>query len=123
MLLGLGVAWLLAGSLARPLRALAGTARRVADGDLEARAPARGVERAARGGGAFNDMTDRLAQALARSASSWPTRRTSCARPLTGLRLRLEAAALKTGDPEVKRELAAAERETERLARAPRTSC
>ena len=28
LLLGLGVAWLLAGSLARPLRALAGTARR-----------------------------------------------------------------------------------------------
>ena len=39
LLLGLGVAWLLAGSLARPLRGLAGTARRVADGDLEARAP------------------------------------------------------------------------------------
>jgi two-component system OmpR family sensor kinase len=37
--------------------------------------------------------------------------------PLTGLRLRLEAAALKTRDAEVERELAAAEREVERLAR------
>ena len=37
--------------------------------------------------------------------------------PLTGLRLRLEAAALKSRDPEVERELAAAEHETERLAR------
>ena len=37
--------------------------------------------------------------------------------PLTGLRLRLEAAALKSRDPEVERELSAAEHETERLAR------
>jgi signal transduction histidine kinase len=37
--------------------------------------------------------------------------------PLTGLRLRLEAAALKSKDPEVERELSAAEHETERLAR------
>jgi signal transduction histidine kinase len=37
--------------------------------------------------------------------------------PLTGLRLRLEAAALKARDPAVERELHAAERETERLAR------
>jgi signal transduction histidine kinase len=37
--------------------------------------------------------------------------------PLTGLRLRLEAAALKSRDPEVERELTAAEHETERLAR------
>jgi two-component system OmpR family sensor kinase len=37
--------------------------------------------------------------------------------PLTGLRLRLEAAALKSRDPEVERELNAADRETERMAR------
>jgi signal transduction histidine kinase len=37
--------------------------------------------------------------------------------PLTGLRLRLEAASLKAGDPGLEQELAAAERETERLAR------
>ena len=37
--------------------------------------------------------------------------------PLTGLRLRLEAAALKSRDPAVERELTAAEHETERLAR------
>ena len=36
--------------------------------------------------------------------------------PLTGLRLRLEAASLKANDPDVERELVAAERETERLA-------
>ena len=37
--------------------------------------------------------------------------------PLTGLQLRLEAAALKSRDSEVERELAAAEHETRRLAR------
>ena len=37
--------------------------------------------------------------------------------PLTGLRLRLEAAAAKSDDPQVRDELAAAEHETERLAR------
>ena len=38
LLLGLVVAWLLAGSLAKPLRGLAGVARRVTHGDLDARA-------------------------------------------------------------------------------------
>jgi two-component system phosphate regulon sensor histidine kinase PhoR len=38
LLLGLVVAWLLAGSLANPLRGLARAARRVAGGDLDARA-------------------------------------------------------------------------------------
>jgi sensor histidine kinase regulating citrate/malate metabolism len=36
--LGLGVAWVLAGSIARPINALAGIARRMAGGDLSARA-------------------------------------------------------------------------------------
>ena len=44
LLLGLGVAWLLAGSLARPLHALAGTVRRVEGGDLDARARSRARE-------------------------------------------------------------------------------
>ena len=40
--LGLVLAWVLAGSLARPLRALARTARRVGDGELDARAEVTG---------------------------------------------------------------------------------
>ena len=40
LLLGLALAWVLAGTLSRPLRNLAGTARRVEEGDLDAiRAP------------------------------------------------------------------------------------
>jgi two-component system, OmpR family, sensor kinase len=64
LLLGLGLAWLLAGSLARPLRGLAGTARRVAGGDLDARAREEGSSEQREVAAAFNDMTGQLARAL-----------------------------------------------------------
>jgi len=41
--LGLALAWVLAGSLSRPLRALARTARRVESGELDARAVVSGA--------------------------------------------------------------------------------
>jgi signal transduction histidine kinase len=117
LLLGLGVAWLLAGSLAKPLRGLAGTARRVAGGDLDARARLEGSTEQREVASAFNEMTGRLARAL-RSQQEFVANASHQLRtPLTGLRLRLEAAALKSRDSEVERELHAAERETERLAR------
>jgi two-component system, OmpR family, sensor kinase len=115
--LGLGVAWLLAGSLARPLRALAGAARRVAGGDLDARARVEGSSEQREVAAAFNDMTGRLARALRAQRDFVANASHQLRTPLTGLRLRLEAAALKSRDPEVERELLAAERETERLAR------
>jgi two-component system, OmpR family, sensor kinase len=113
--LGLGVAWLLAGSLARPLRGLAGAARRVATGDLDARVEGSSEQREV--ATAFNDMTGRLARALRAQREFVANASHQLRTPLTGLRLRLEAAALKSRDPEVERELLAAERETERLAR------
>jgi two-component system, OmpR family, sensor kinase len=117
LLLGLVVAWLLAGSLAKPLRGLAQTARRVAGGDLDARARVEGSSEQQEVASAFNDMTGRLARAL-RSQQEFVANASHQLRtPLTGLRLRLEAAALKARDPGVERELHAAERETERLAR------
>jgi two-component system, OmpR family, sensor kinase len=115
--LGLGVAWLLAGSLARPLRGLAGTARKVAAGDLDARARVEGSSEQREVSTAFNDMTARLARALRSQREFVANASHQLRTPLTGLRLRLEAAALKSQDPEVERELLAAERETERLAR------
>ena len=79
--LGLALAWVLAGSLARPLRALARTARRVEDGELDARAEVTGAREQREVAIAFNDMTERLERSRSRrSASSSATRRTSSAR-------------------------------------------
>ncbi len=115
--LGLGVAWLLAGSLARPLRELADTARRVANGDLDARAPAEGSAEQREVAAAFNEMTGRLAHALRAQQEFVANASHQLRTPLTGLRLRLEAASLKADDPRLERDLHAAEAETERLAR------
>ena len=116
LLLGLGLAWLLAGTLARPLRRLADTARRVAGGDLDARARVEGSSEQREVASAFNDMTARLARALRAQREFVANASHQLRTPLTGLRLRLESASLKAKDPDVERDLVAAERETERLA-------
>ena len=117
LLLGLVVAWLLAGSLAKPLRGLAGVARRVTHGDLDARASVEGSTEQQEVATAFNDMTARTGSTLRDQRDFVANASHQLRTPLTGLRLRLEAAALKSRDPEVERELTAAEHETERLAR------
>ena len=117
LLLGLVVAWLLAGSLAKPMRGLAATAGRVAHGDLDARASVEGSTEQQEVATAFNDMTGRMASTLRGQREFVANASHQLRTPLTGLRLRLEAAALKSRDPEVERELTAAEHETERLAR------
>ena len=116
LLLGLLVAWVLAGSLARPLRALAAAARRVAGGDLATRADPEGSSEQREVATAFNEMTERLGRSLIAQREFVANASHQLRTPLTGLRLRLEAAELKSRDPEVERELAAAERETARLA-------
>ena len=117
LLLGLGVAWLLASSLARPLRRMAETVREVAEGDLDARATVEGSTEQREVASAFNDMTGRLGRALRAQREFVANASHQLRTPLTGLRLRVEAAGLKSKDPEVERELVAAERETVRLAR------
>jgi two-component system, OmpR family, sensor kinase len=115
LVLGLAFAWFLAGSLARPLQRLAAAARRVEAGDLQARAQPEGSTEHREVAHAFNDMTERLGQVLEAQREFVANASHQLRTPLTGLRLRLEAAALKAG-PELGQELEAAEQEVQRLA-------
>jgi signal transduction histidine kinase len=116
LLLGLAVAWLLADSLSRPLRSLAATAHRVGRGDLGARAEVEGSREQREVARSFNTMTERLGRALESQRAFVANASHQLRTPLTGLRLRLEAAGVRSRDPEVREQLAAAEEETERLA-------
>ena len=115
LVLGLGFAWLLADTLARPLQRLAEAARRVEAGDLGARAEPEGSTEHREVAHAFNDMTQRLGSVLEAQREFVANASHQLRTPLTGLRLRLEAASLKAG-PDLREELEAAEREVERLA-------
>ena len=117
LVLGLVLAWLLAGSLARPLHALAHAARRVGRGELEARAAVTGSTEQREVAQAFNDMAERLGQVLVAQREFVANASHQLRTPLTGLRLRLEAASLHAEDAELRRDLSAAEHETERLAK------
>jgi signal transduction histidine kinase len=116
LLIGLVIAWFLAGSLSRPLRALAGTARRVEQGDLQARAPLGGPPELREVALAFNDMTERLARVVAAQREFVANASHQLRTPLTGLRLRLEAARAQAGSA-AEVDLEAAESELERLSR------
>ena len=115
LILGLGVAWILAGSIARPLRSLRTVARRMAAGDLRARASERGSREQADLARAFNEMAERIEGLVSSQRAFVADASHQLRTPLTGLRLRLEAAGVKTSDPQVERELAAAEKEAARL--------
>lgn len=116
LLVGVIVAWLLAGFLTRPLRSLAGAARRVAEGDLAARAPVEGSREQREVAEAFNDMAARLEAVLTAQREFVANASHQLRTPLTGLRLRLEAAEDLAREPELREELAAAGQEVERLA-------
>jgi signal transduction histidine kinase len=88
----------------------------VSAGDLEARAPEEGPREQREVAIAFNEMTSRLAAALAAQRDFVSNASHQLRTPLTGLRLRIEAAADTSSDPRVQDELRAAEEELERLA-------
>jgi two-component system, OmpR family, sensor kinase len=116
LVLGLVVAWVVAGFLARPLGSLARTARRVGAGELDLRAPGGGPREQGEVANAFNEMTERLARVLRAQREFVGNASHQLRTPLTGLRLRLEAAEARVRDPEAADDLRAAEDEVERLA-------
>jgi signal transduction histidine kinase len=117
ILLGLAFAAVLAGSLSQPLRALARAARRVGGGELDTRAEVVGPSEQREVAHAFNEMATLLEQAFAAQREFVANASHQLRTPLTGLRLRLEAASLRTDDADLAEELEAAQGELDRLAR------
>jgi signal transduction histidine kinase len=116
VLLGLGVGYVLAGQVARPVRRLDDAARKIAEGDLSVRADVEGSAEQQSLARTFNDMTERLGRLLESQREFVADASHQLRTPLAGLRLRIEAASAETDDPSVRHELAAAERELDRLA-------
>ncbi|HEY8581357.1 MAG TPA: ATP-binding protein [Capillimicrobium sp.] len=114
--LGLLVGSLIAGGITRPLRRLDGAARRVAEGDLTARAPVEGSAEQRSLSRTFNDMTARLERLVAAQRVFVADASHQLRTPLTGLRLRLEAAQGGALDDQAKDDVGAALTEVDRLA-------
>ena len=95
---GLLFAWV-CGELSRGRSAGSAAARRVEAGDLDARAEPGGASEQREVAEAFNDMTDRLSRVLEAQREFVANASHQLRTPLTGLRLRIEAAALKAGRP------------------------
>ena len=113
--LGLLAGGLLAGQIGRPLRRLEAVARRVAQGDLGARAEVEGSLEQRSLSSSFNEMTDRMTRLFSAQNDFVADASHQLRTPLTGLRLRLEEAKALAGDPEVVTELDAAIGEVDRL--------
>jgi two-component system, OmpR family, sensor kinase len=113
--LGLIVGAVIARRIARPLGRLDATARRIADGDLDSRAPVEGTTEQRSLARSFNRMTGRLGQALQAQRQFVADASHQLRTPLTGLRLRLEEARTESRDAAARAEIDAAIGEVDRL--------
>jgi signal transduction histidine kinase len=113
--LGLLAGGLLAAQIGRPLRRLEAVARRLAQGDLRARAKVEGSLEQRSLSSSFNEMTDRIERLLSAQQDFVADASHQLRTPLTGLRLRLEESKALASDPGAA-ELDAAIGEVDRLA-------
>jgi len=114
--LGLVAGSIIARRVSRPILALDGAARRVADGDLTARAAVEGSAEQQDLARTFNSMTERLALLLAAQREFVADASHQLRTPLAGLRLRLEEARAEAATPTQREDLDAGLSEVDRLA-------
>ena len=91
VLAGLVLAWILAGSIARPVEKLRAAAGRLGRGDLEARVEPEGPQEIDELGRSFNRMAGELSDNLAAQRDFVANASHQLRTPLTGIKLRLEA--------------------------------
>ncbi len=115
LVLGLAAGAVIAGQVARPIGRLDHAARRIAEGDLSARAKVEGSAEQQRLARTFNHMAERLERLLAGQREFVADASHQLRTPLSGLRLRLEEAHAATSDPGAQEEIDAALRELDRL--------
>jgi signal transduction histidine kinase len=115
--IGLVIAAVMSGSLARPLTRLAATARRLGAGDLSARAhDVTGADEIEELAGSFDEMADRVERTVQAQREFVANASHQLRTPLTGMKLRLESAIERAENPEMTHDLTAADREIDRLA-------
>ena len=113
--LGLAAGAVIAAQVGRPIGRLEQVARRVAQGDLGARAEVEGSREQRSLAHSFNEMTSRIERLLAAQRDFVADASHQLRTPLTGLRLRLEEARALEPDAAVAAELDAALVEVDRL--------
>jgi signal transduction histidine kinase len=117
LLAGLVIAVALARSLARPLSRLAAAAQRLGAGDLSTRAGTmEGGTEVEELAGSFDEMASRFERTVRAQREFVANASHQLRTPLTGMKLRLEAAIAETSDDAVREQLLAADKEVDRLA-------
>jgi signal transduction histidine kinase len=116
LFIGLVIAVVMSGSLARPLMRLATAARRFGAGDLSTRAHGvSGADEIEELAGSFDDMADRVERSVRAQREFVANASHQLRTPLTGMKLRLESAIELSNTSEMTHELTAADREIDRL--------